>query len=92
MEPCLDDGHEQVHRDGDPELRLHRILRGTEEALDSQMLRDPLEKQLHLPAVPIQRTDGQYRQAEVVGRKYQSFAGLVLEADAPGTRDRRKSR
>ena len=83
MEPFLDDGHKQVYRDRDPELRLHRVLGGTEEALDSQMLLDPLEEQLHLPALPIQRADGPRRQAEVVGQKHQSFAGLVREADAP---------
>ena len=83
MEPFLSDGYEQVHRVRDPELRLHRVLGGAGEALDSQMLLDPLEKQLHLPALPIQRADGQRWQAEVVGQKHQSLAGLVFETDAP---------
>ena len=46
-------------------------------------LLDPLEEQLHLPTLPIQRADDQRRQAEVVGQKHQPLAGLVLEADAP---------
>ena len=44
MELFFDDGHKQVHRDRDPDLRLHRVLGGAEEALDSQMLLDPLEE------------------------------------------------
>ena len=52
IEPIFDEGHEQVHRNRDPELRLHRVLGSAEEALDSQMLLDPLEKQPHLPALP----------------------------------------
>ena len=80
MKPFLDDGHKEVQRGRDPELRLHRVLGGTEGALDSQMLLAPLEEPLHLPAVPIPRADGLRRQAEVVGQKHQSLAGLLLES------------
>ena len=41
---------QHVERDGHPELRLDGILRGAEETLDPQVLFDPLEKQLYLPA------------------------------------------
>jgi len=79
MEPFLDDGYEQVHRDRDPELRLHRVLGGAEEAMDSQMLLDPLEKQLHLPALPIQRAGGQRWQAEVIGQNTSRLPVLSLK-------------
>ena len=48
------------------------------------MLLDLLQKQFHLPAVLVQRGDGQRRQCRVVRQKHQGLAGLrVLEANAP---------
>ncbi len=38
---------EHVGGHGNPDLRLHRVLAVVEEALDSQMLLDPFEEQLH---------------------------------------------
>ena len=40
-EALFDDRHQHVHRDRDPDLRLHRVLRGSVEPLDPQMLLDP---------------------------------------------------
>ena len=40
----LDDGDEHVNRDGDPDLRLYCVLGGAVEALDAQVLLDPLER------------------------------------------------
>ena len=50
LESLADDGHEHVNRDGDPELGLDRVGRGAKEALDPEMLLDPLEEELDLPA------------------------------------------
>jgi hypothetical protein len=52
-------------------LPLHRVLARSQKAFDAQMLLDPLEKLLHLPAALIQRDDGQWRQRRVVGQKHQ---------------------
>ena len=40
--------------DGDPYLRLDRVLAGAKEHLDTQMLLDPLEEQFDLPALALQ--------------------------------------
>src|SRR3990170_4982965 len=46
IQPLLDDGYQDVDRDGDPHLRLHGVLRGSEERLDPKMLLDPPEEEL----------------------------------------------
>ena len=75
---------EDVDRDGNPDLRLHRVLRRAVELLDPKMLLDPLEEEFHLPAAFVERADGGGRKREVVGDEDQRLAGLgVLEADAP---------
>jgi hypothetical protein len=35
LEPFLDNGHEHVNRDRDPDLGLHGVLRSAMEALDA---------------------------------------------------------
>ena len=45
----FDDGHKDVHADGDPDLSLYSIHTIAIESLDSQMLLDPLEEQFDLP-------------------------------------------
>ncbi len=44
MQALLDDGDQNVNRYGDPELRLDRVFRGTEESFDPKMLFDPFER------------------------------------------------
>ncbi len=83
MKLLLDNGNQHVGRHGAPDLRLDGVLAGAQKALDAQVLLDPLEEQFHLPAVLVQRGDGQRRQRRVVRQKHQGLAGLrILEADA----------
>ena len=42
----LEDRHEHVDTDGDPDLSLHRVLGGAVEGLDPQIVLDPFEEQL----------------------------------------------
>ena len=51
----LDDCDEDVDRDGDPDLGLHRIFGCPEEPFDPQMLLDPFEEQFDLPAAFVER-------------------------------------
>ena len=84
FELFLDDRHQHVDADGDPDLCSHSVLRGAVETLDSQMLLDPFEEQLHLPSTFVQRADRQRRQRELIGQEHQYLACLgVAEADAP---------
>ena len=43
----LDDCYQDIDADGDPDLRPHSVLGGAVEALDAQVLLDPLEEQFH---------------------------------------------
>ena len=72
-----------TYRHGDPHLRLDRVLRGAEEALDAQRLLDPSKKQFHLPPTLVEGADGERRQGEVVGEEDQRLGGIgILEANA----------
>ena len=79
----LDDGHEHVNADGNPDLGLDRVFGGAEERLDAQVLLDPLEKQLHLPAALVQLRNGEGRKDEMVGEEDQPLVRRSVEvADA----------
>ena len=79
MQTFFGNGDQQVGGNGNPNLRLHRVLAGAEEHLDAQMLLDPFEEQLHLPALAVQIGDQLRFQGEVVGQKHQALAGVVLD-------------
>jgi hypothetical protein len=49
--PFFDDGHEDIDGYGYPYLGLDRVLGGAEKRLDAQVLFDPLEEKLDLPAI-----------------------------------------
>ena len=84
MELLFDDSDQYVSGHGAPDLRLHRVLARSQKALDAQVLLDPFEEQLYLPAALVQRGNGQRRQRCVVGQKHQRFARIgVFESDAP---------
>ena len=84
MKLFFDNGDQHVSGDGTPDLRFHGILAVADETLDAQMLLDPLEEQLDMPAALVERSDGQGRQRRVVGQKHQRLAGLgVPESNAP---------
>ena len=84
MKFFFNNGDEHVGGHGAPDLRLDCVLAVAQKLLDAQVLFDPFEKQLHLPAAFVQRSDGQGRQACVVGQEDQSLLGCrVLEPDTP---------
>lgn len=58
MQFLIDDGDEHIDGDGNPDLKLDRILRGTEEGLDTKMVFDPFDKQLDPPSAAINLGDG----------------------------------
>ncbi len=82
MKIFLNNSDEHVGGQGEPDLRLDRVLAVANKLLDAQVLLDPFEKQFHLPAAFVQRSDGQGRQACVVGQEDQSLLGFgIFEAD-----------
>ena len=79
----FEDGRQQVHADGDPDLGLHRVVRVAVEGFDSQMLLDPFEEQFDLPTTAVELRDRERRQDEVVRQEPQLAAMLhVVETDA----------
>jgi hypothetical protein len=78
----LSNSDQHIGADGDPDLRLHRVLARAVESLDAQMLLDPLEEQLHLPALAVQSRDQLGLEREVVGQKRDPLATLVFDHHA----------
>ena len=46
----LDNRHQDINADSNPDLSLHRVLGGAEKCFDSQVLLDPFEEDFYLPA------------------------------------------
>jgi len=65
-EALLDDGNEDVNRYGDPDLRLHRVVRRAVELFDPKVLLDPFEEQFDLPAALVEGADRRGRKGELV--------------------------
>lgn len=81
MQAFLGNGDQHVSADRNPDLRLDRVLGGSVKRFDPQMLFDPLEEQLDLPALAIQLRNQLGFEREVVGQKRDSLACLVLGHD-----------
>lgn len=79
----IETGHHEVDANGDPDLGLHRVLGGSVERLDSEVLLDPLEEQLDMPTTLIDMGDYNGWQTEMVGDKDKTFARCGIdETDA----------
>ncbi len=64
---------------GYTDLRIDRILGGSIEGLDVQMLLDPFEEQFNLPALAVQFCNGQWVfNREVVGQETINFSALKV--------------
>lgn len=79
MQPLLDDRHQDVDRDRDPHLGLHGVLGSSEERLDSKVLLDPPEEQLHLPPLLVEQGDALRGKGEIVGQENQFLFFLDVE-------------
>src|SRR5688572_6450843 len=78
MQTLFDDGDKHISAYRYPDLRFHRVLGGAQKRLDAQMLFDPFEEQLYLPALPVK---GRYQlgfESEVVGQESHALAHVVL--------------
>ena len=73
---------QHVSADRDPDLRFDRVLVGAIKRLDPQVLLDPFEKQLDLPALSIQVRYQLGFECEVVGQERDAFATVVLDDHA----------
>ena len=84
MKLFFHDCHQYIDRYCNPYLSNDGILGSSEEHLDPEMLFDPAEEKLHLPATFVESSNGQGRQAEIVCKKNKEFFRLDVEvANAP---------
>ena len=63
---------DQIHANCNPDLGLHRIERITKEMLNRQILFQPFEEQLDLPALLVDGRDGECWQVQTVAQKTRS--------------------
>jgi len=80
----LHDGHNNIKSDGGPYLGLDGIFDGTGKLLDSSVLIDPFEGQLHLSTAFVKLSDHDGRQLEVAGQEDDPFICYNIEVtDTP---------
>ena len=78
----LTDGDEDINADGDPDLRFDGTLVGAEKRFDAQVLLDPFEKQLDLPATFVKLCNDQSWKFKIVGEEAKALVRfLVVESD-----------
>ena len=58
MKLLRDDGDEHLSGHDPPDLRLHRVFARTQKSYEAQVLFDPFEEQLRLPAAFVQGGNG----------------------------------
>ena len=83
-EGLIENGDHEVYAHCDPDLGFHGVLAQSVEGLDSQILLDPFEEELDLPAcfVDLGYHDGV--DFEIVGEEHQQLSGFgIQEANAP---------
>ncbi len=70
----------QISANDDPNLRLNAVLGACAvERFNTQMLLNPLEEQIHLPALAIQAGNQLWLQSKVVFQKHDMLACFVLD-------------
>ena len=79
MKFFLHDSDQHIHREGNPDLGEHRIFGCSVERFDSQVLFEPAEEELHLPATAIQVGHGNGGNREVVGQEGKAFVRFRID-------------
>src|SRR5690348_7780725 len=77
----LGEAHQQVGDERDGDLGADGVLGGAGEAADPEVLLDPLEEQLDLPALLVEGGDLLGRAVEVVGEQAQQLAAVDADGD-----------
>ncbi len=81
MQTFLRNGDQHIGAHRNPDLRLHGVFAGAQKLLDAQVLLDPFEEQLDLPALTVQVCNELWLQGKVVGQKRDALACFVLDND-----------
>ena len=81
----LHDGHQHIHRDRGPELSFHGIFAIPVKCFYPEVLFDPFEEQLDLPAGLVEQTDSECREVEIVSQEDQCtllFRIVIADPDS----------
>jgi len=76
MKSLFQDGDQQINADGDPDLGFDGVGRCTVKGFDSQMLLDPTEEELHLPALLLNIGDVFCGNGKDIGQVDKTFVGI----------------
>lgn len=77
-------GDQAVGEDGNPNFPLHPVPTDAKEDVDLQMLLDPLEQQLHAPALVTKVSNQLQPQSNVVDPKNRASSGIALKHPLTG--------
>jgi len=88
----LDVGQHQIDTHRDPYLGHDSVFTGAHEGLDLEVLLDPFEEQLDLPAGLVDLSDRGGGQSEVVGQEHEVLSGFRVAVTNSAKRDRAASR
>ena len=75
----IETGYHEVNADRDPDLGANGVLAGSVKSFDAEVLLDPFEEQLDLPAAFVDERNGQCWETEVVGQKDQTLTGFRID-------------
>ena len=78
MKSLLQDCNQQINADSDPDLGFDGVGRCSVKGFDSQMLLDPAEEELHLPALLVNIGDGYGGNGKNIGQVDKTLLGVQV--------------
>ena len=75
----VEDGHDQVNRHRNPDLRLHGVGTGAKKMFDAQVTFDPAEEEFDLSTQTVDLGDDHGGDVEMVGQEDQIATGFGVE-------------
>jgi len=83
VESLFQDGDQQINADSDPDLGFDGVGRCAVKGFDSQMLLDPAEEELHLPALLVNIGDGYGGNGKDIGQVDKTLLGDQIHVGHP---------
>ena len=78
MKSLFQDRNQQINADSGPDLGFDGVGRCSVKGIDSQMLFDPAEEELHLPALLVNIGDGYGGNGKDIGQVDKAFLGVYV--------------
>jgi len=83
MKSLLQDCNQQINADSDPDLSFDGVGRCAVKGFDSQMLLDPSEEELYLPALLVNVGDGYGGNGKDIGQVDKTLLGVQVHVGHP---------